>query len=412
MIQLIEKIEGEAKLHFSLTEQKAIEFVNIEFFSTRNIEKILQKKAALDALVINPRVCGICGHAHLIATVKALENCYENLELTQKVKTIRELTLNFEIIQNHFKWFYLTILPLLGEKQHLLKATQPSQILAKAIATLGGQYPHTSYAIPGGITSEITVMDNLRVQNYISEVQNYFRTNIFHANNLNSLLQENGDFNTLFKKLQQNGWQHSGKSHNRFIVFGQNSYFKQGELFDETIRTELSIEDVQEYQNEISLAKNVYYKNRYYEVGPLSRSLLKQLPLVQESYERYGDSILTRILARVNEIPQLLQHSKKLLQDMNMDESSYIEPHTPLSQITASGIGIVEAARGPLIHKVSIEKGIIQEYEIITPTQWNLSNGTKINPAIAQKAIIGEKNMQLAELIFKSFDVCSVCTTH
>ena len=412
MIQLIEKIEGEAQLHFSLTKQKAIEFVNIEFFSTRNIEKILQKKAALDALVINPRVCGICGHAHLIATVKALENCYENLELTQKAKTIRELTLNFEIIQNHFKWFYLTILPLLGEKHHLLKATQPSQILAKAIATLGGQYPHTSYAIPGGITSEITVMDNIRVQNYLSEVENYFYTNILHANNLNSLLQENGDFNILFKKLQKSGWEHSGKSHNRFIVFGQNSYFKQGELFDEAIRTELSIEDVQEYQNETSLAKNVYYKNRYYEVGPLSRSLLKQLPLIQESYERYGDSILTRILARVYEIPQLLQHSKKLLQDMNMDESTYIEPHTPLSQITASGIGIVEAARGTLIHKVSIEKGIIQEYEIITPTQWNLSNGTKINPAIAQKAIIGETDMQLAELIFKSFDVCSVCTTH
>lgn len=102
MIKLIEKIEGEAKLHFSF-EKKKINHVDIEFMSTRNIEKILEGKPALDALVINPRVCGICGHAHLLATVQALENCYENLELSPKAKLLRELTLNFELILKPFQ---------------------------------------------------------------------------------------------------------------------------------------------------------------------------------------------------------------------------------------------------------------------------------------------------------------------
>jgi hydrogenase large subunit len=74
-IQLIEKIEGEATLKFSYNGVK-IDFVDIEFFNTRNIENILQNKPALDALVINPRVCGVCGHAHLQATAKALEDLY------------------------------------------------------------------------------------------------------------------------------------------------------------------------------------------------------------------------------------------------------------------------------------------------------------------------------------------------
>ena len=69
-IQLIEKIEGEAKLHFHF-ENKKITHTEIEFLATRNIEKILEGKSAFDALVINPRVCGICGHAHLMATVQA-----------------------------------------------------------------------------------------------------------------------------------------------------------------------------------------------------------------------------------------------------------------------------------------------------------------------------------------------------
>ena len=106
--KLIEKIEGEAKLNISYKDD-IIDFVEIEFFNTRNIENILKNRPALDALVINPRVCGICGHAHLIATVKALENCYNDLQISNKAKILRELTLNFELIQNHFKWFYLTI---------------------------------------------------------------------------------------------------------------------------------------------------------------------------------------------------------------------------------------------------------------------------------------------------------------
>ncbi|MBD3793795.1 MAG: hypothetical protein IE889_06485 [Campylobacterales bacterium] len=69
---------------------------------------------------------------------KALENCYETLELSSKAKTFRELTLNFELIHNHFKWFYLTIFPLMGHKQQILKATYPSQLMNKAIAVLGG----------------------------------------------------------------------------------------------------------------------------------------------------------------------------------------------------------------------------------------------------------------------------------
>ena len=127
MIKLIEKIEGEAKLNFHFKNNK-IDKVDVDFMSTRHIEDILKGKSPLDALVINPRVCGICGHAHLIATVRALEDCYERIEISNKAKIIRELTLNFELIQNHFKWFYLTILPLFGFKQEIMKAVTPSQL--------------------------------------------------------------------------------------------------------------------------------------------------------------------------------------------------------------------------------------------------------------------------------------------
>jgi hydrogenase large subunit len=60
---------------------------------------------------------------------------------------------------------------------------------------------------------------------------------------------------------------------------------------------------------------------------------------------------------------------------------------------------------------MEIKKGLIKSYDIITPTVWNLGNGTVKNPAIAQKAIIGLDEIKKADFVFKSFDICSVCTT-
>ncbi|WP_373036686.1 nickel-dependent hydrogenase large subunit [Sulfurimonas sp.] len=419
MIELIEKIEGEAKLDFSFANGK-IDFVDIEFMTARNIENILRGKSPLDALVINPRVCGICGHAHLIATVKALEDCYDNVEISNKAQIIRELTLTFELIQNHFKWFYLTMRPLFGEKQEVLKATYPTQLMAKAIAVFGGQYPHTSYAIVGGVVCDVTEIDLIKVKHYIEETINFFEKNLVEADtkdflvcdNVDKVLKKNGDLPDILKEIKKKKYLQHGKSYDRFIAFGENSYFTKGKSHKTITSHNLSLEHVKEYSNPNSLAKNVMYKDKYYEVGPLSRAMINKIPLVKDAHRRFGDNIFSRIIARVCEIPQLLNHSKELLEQLDLSEPSYIEPSIDISHISGYGESAVEAARGSLIHKVNIENGVITNYEIITPTQWNLGNGTKENLGISQKAMIGLQDVKTAELVFKTFDVCSVCTTH
>lgn len=418
MIKLIEKIEGEATLDFQFHEDK-IDFVDIAFTNSRGIEQILENKPALDALVINPRVCGICGHAHLIATVKALEDCYENIEVSNKAKIVRDLTLNFELIQNHFKWLYLVIYPLLGKKQNVLKAVTASQMMGKAIAILGGQYPHNSYAIPGGVTSTVLPSDIIKVENYIMQTIRFFKKNLVHVDiekfllceNIDNLFSKHGQLPELVGLLLQDGFAEVGKSYDQFIVFGDNGYFSAGKSLKTRVQKNADIKYVQEFNNLHSKAKNVMYKNQFYEVGPLSRAMITKTPLIKDVHRRYTDSALSRILARICEIPQLLHHSLALLKQIDYDEPSYIKPKQAIEEITGYGETAVEAARGSLIHKVQLNEGIINKYEIITPTQWNLSNGTKEYPGIAQKAMIGQKNINRAELIFKSFDVCSVCTT-
>jgi Ni,Fe-hydrogenase I large subunit len=73
---------------------------------------------------------------------------------------------------------------------------------------------------------------------------------------------------------------------------------------------------------------------------------------------------------------------------------------------------MVEAARGTLIHRVHISKGIITKYHIITPSVWNLGPRCEKYLGVAEKAIIGLEHPLHAEMVLRSFDVCSVCTTH
>ena len=419
MIKLIEKIEGEAKLNFNFKDGK-IDFVDVEFMSTRNIENILKGKKAFDALVINPRVCGICGHAHLIATVQALESCYEDLQLSNKAKIMRELTLNFELIQNHFKWFYLTMLPFFGQKQQILKATYPSQLMGKAIAVFGGQYPHTSYAVVGGVVCEITQMDIIKIESYISQTLKFVEENLVKVDSktllaskdADELLSFYGDLPDILREIKKADMLSHAKSYDRFIAFGENSFFKKGKSLKRNVSHSISLKDVKESQMPSSFAKNVSYKGRYYEVGPLARAMINKKALIIDAHKKYGDSLYSRILARVYEITELLSYSQKLISNLDLAEPSYIEPQLDISKLNSSGYSAVEAARGTLIHKVEIEEGIIKNYEIITPTQWNLSGGTRENPGVSQKAMIGLSDIKTAELVFKSFDVCSVCTTH
>ena len=406
--QLIEKIEGEATLHFEL-EDGLITHTQIEFYQGRGVEDILVGRPIMDALVLTPRVCGICGHAHLITATQALEDIYSTngtpLEITDKAKKLRELTLNFEILQSHFKWLYLTLIPSFSaiynptQKQQLLKATYPANILAKAIAVIGGQWPHNSYSLPGGVVSDVTNSELIQVKNFILEVTKFFQSDT--KNDIQDML-------SLFEK---NALESIGQSYDRFIAFGGNSLFQSGKANATSITHNINTKHITEVTNKNSIAKNVLYKEKYYEVGSLSRMMLNNNSEVKDAHRHYKDSIYTRVISRGVEMELLLQHSLELLNTIDAKERSYIKPKLAIESLNGSGEGRVEAARGSLIHTATIKKGVIQEYQIITPTQWNLSNGEKSNPAVAQKAMVGLSDTRLAEAVFKTFDVCSVCTT-
>ena len=428
--KLINQIEGEATLHFELKDNK-VSFATVAFPHFRGIENILEGKNGLDALVITPRVCGICGHSHLMATVRAIEDAYKNagkeLKLSSKVEKIREFTLIMEMIQNHYKWIYLTIIPALTnltksqKVQTPLKGAFASNIASKAIAIFAGQWPHSSYMIPGGITTDPTNMDILKINALLDELINFFQTQTLGTTIEEFLAFESckkfhalsGDISFIENSLIKLKMQKKGFAYDRFLVMGKHNFSKPSKLKQTrpfSINTNY-VDTKKSYSpNQKTYAKNAQYNGEYYETGPLARSIANNLKIVKNMHRRFKDSAYSRVMARIFELASLLQEAKSLLRDINISEPSY-QSVIDITKINALGIGVVEAPRGPLIHRVTLEKGIIIHYEIITPTQFNIGSDTIKDPTPAQKAMI-ECSEDEASFIFKTFDVCSVCTTH
>ena len=425
--QLIEKIEGEAELDFSFNNGK-IEDVQINFGFYRGIEEILKGKDARDALVITPRVCGICNHAHLIAAVRAIENGYENsgvnVTLSSKASDIREFTLACELIQNHVKWLYMTILPQLekylhqeSQENYAIKATYLSSVITKALAIFAGQWPHSSYAVPGGVTCNPTHLDVMQAASLVNECIKFFEQvmtgvsldTYLSIDSVSSLHTVKGDMGKLLHLMGTNHMAELGQSHDRFIVFGDCILSKPGKSIVTTV-SNVDIRYVKEEVQQNTMAKAVTYKQKLYEVGPLARGMVAKTPIIKSLHKRYKDSILTRVFARLHETALLLDYTKGLLQNLQLDEPSCtLDANARLYEF--EGTGVVEAARGSLIHKTTVKGGVITDYDIITPTQWNLSHGSKDEHGVAIEAMLGSSTIEEASFIFRTFDVCSACTT-
>ena len=448
-IDLVERIEGEAKLHCTWSNKKVSD-ARIDFLNFRGFEYILEGKSPLDALVYTPRICGICGQAHLKATVDALENIYENinekLQVTQKAKLLREIGLNIEIIDSHLKWFYMFIMPdiikldtndlgiympLKGSRW--MEAQKSASETIKALAIIGGQWPHTSYMLPGGVMSDPTKLDLVMMQNYLQNTISFFEKSISGVSlenyldfdsidNLENLSVDLKYFKDLSFKYTLEKY---GKSHNRFITLGESSLFKRGKIKQRLVHKldfskivedssySFSINKEENNSQKHTWSKSVSYDESFFETGPLSRAIISNRKFIKEIHKSFEDSVFTRVMARIDEMAFLLFETNKLILQVDVSELSYIKPKYSLKDVeNAKAIAVVEACRGSLLHNISIEKGLIKSYDVITPTVWNLGPKNKTQKGIAQKAIIGSPSIEIAKIVLRSFDVCSVCTTH
>jgi hypothetical protein len=110
------------------------------------------------------------------------------------------------------------------------------------------------------------------------------------------------------------------------------------------------------------------WHGRAHETTPFARCLNRggDRALVADLASEYGNGLLPRLAALLLELADALVSLTGESPSAPMPEA----PSTP-SAVPGTGIGIADAARGLLMHRVELADGLVARYSILAPTEWN-----------------------------------------
>lgn len=450
----------------------------------RGFEQILLGRAPMDALAITPRVCGICSTAHLFASTLAIESMSYITPPANAVR-VRNICLLAEEIQSDCRQTFLMFSPDLCNttyKSHSLypelceqfmdmsgsvyrNAVIQSRHIIEIVAIFGGQWPHSSYMVPGGVTS---LPDMAKVLSSLSVTQNYihwFEEQILGCSIEHWLTIE--DRASLDKEFQQNkaaaslmhrfctdiGLDDLGSGCDLLMSYGSVidsdnpelrlrrsgiyhiSSDNLGELEQQLITEDISYSWYYDESSEprhphegltqpkfssddqrYSWAKAPRYKGDVVQTGPMAQLAIDGDALTLNTLREKGGSSWLRQFSRIHRQAKSLLLLKAQLESLlkNIEQPTMI--HKPI--IDGEGIGMIEAARGSLGHWLRVEDSKITGYQIITPTAWNASprdaddkRGHIEQSLIGLKITDEDDPVEIGHVV-RSHDPCLVCTVH
>ncbi len=179
-ISPVGRVEGDLDVRVDIQDGVVVNaWTQAELF--RGFEVILRDKDPQAGLVVTPRACGICGASHLTCAAWALDTAWQT-EVPRNAILARNLGQLTESLQSQPRYFYgLYAIDLTNKKYRGSKYYEEAckrfapftgtsyevgvTVSGKPVeiyALLGGQWPHSSYMVPGGVMCAPTLTDITR----------------------------------------------------------------------------------------------------------------------------------------------------------------------------------------------------------------------------------------------------------
>lgn len=459
----------------------------------RGFEQIMVGRTPRDGLVITPRVCGICGTAHLYSAVLALEHVWQT-PVPPNATRIRNLCLISEGIQNDLRQTFLFFAPDFCNPRYqnqpwfaeLMAAMEPfrgsvyKQTLAMSrraveiVAHFGGQWPHSSYMLPGGVTTPADLRRIMACRALLDDLQHWYEQAIIGASLDDWLALDNAQayfawletpahadsaLGLLSRCARSLGLQHQASGTPHMLSFGSwcdpeqwavphhtrllPSGFYDGDngriealdqnMINEHVRHSWfrpydggrhpwkgeTIPDFQPNSDRYTWAKAPRYADKAVQTGPLAELMIAGDALITSLHAAEGGNAWLRQFARVRRIAYELSYARRMLDELalNLNEPHILNP-LKSQEVDGEGYGLVMAARGALGHWIKIKDGVIDKYQIVTPTAWNASPRDSSGlPGHWEQSLVGvavqdpDDPVEIGHII-RSHDPCLVCTVH
>lgn len=488
----LNRVEGDLSIQVTL-EDGVVVAARTQGTMYRGFEQILLGRAPRDAMVITPRVCGICGTAHLYAGVLALEQIWSTPVPPQATR-IRNLCLIAEGLQNDLRQTFLFFAPDLCHPRYaadplyapMLQAFEPfkgtvyretlaiTRKVLQIVAHFGGQWPHSSYMLPGGVVTPADTARLIACRSILGDVQRWYEQRIIGGPLDDWLALASADalwgwlarpaaadaaLGLLTRFLRARGLARLGAGTPHMLSFGtwcdperwgpgasahvlpagfydgetgaierldpaqisehvRHSWFRPYEGGRHPFDGE-TVPDYQPGTDRYTWAKAPRYGGRVVQTGPLAELVIAGDTLARELLACEGSGAWLRQFARVRHIGVALRQAWRTLDELAADLGSpHFVPPAPGTEVDGDGAGLLMAARGALGHWVQVRDGVVHRYQIITPTGWNASPRDSAGvPGHWEASLVGlrvadpEDPIEIGHLI-RSHDPCLVCTVH
>ena len=467
------RLEGDLQVHVDI-EDGQVACARASGTLYRGFEPLLRGRDPRDAIVITCRVCGQCGLAHSAASAAAIRSLV-GAEAPPNAHVATNVMVAIELVLSHLTHFYLSFAPDLAEApcedpsmrrflppvgRSFSRVLRAREDILGVLGLFAGKWPNTLAIQPGGTTRPLNASEIRRSQGLLGEFMAFIRQQVIgcepqewlalrSAADLDGWLGRGpcaeSDVGAFVTHSLRHGLDRIGTWPARFVSSGgwpgptgrtlmrpglhdgAAGDFAPQEILEHVKYAwyDLCEGGVHPFDGEsnpaperteaYSWAKAPRYAGQPAEAGPLARMINDRDPLIADLLARHGPCVFVRELARLHETIRVLSQIGVWLNEVDPEEPFYHETPPPES---GSGVGLVEAPRGTLGHWLRVEAGRIRNYQIITPTGWNLSpRDSDDRPGPLETALVGtpaadpEKPAAISQVV-KSFDPCLFCTVH
>jgi len=428
------RVEGDLEVQLEIADGR-VASARVVAPMYRGFEQILLGKAPHDALVIAPRICGICSVSQSVAAARALADA-TGIAPPPNGVIATNLMLACENLADHLSHFYLFFMPDFtrpvysarpwfeeavrrfeaGAGAHARAAVAARQRWFTLIGTLGGKWPHTHSIQPGGSSRAIEPSEGLRLLGKVREFRAFLESTLFGARleEVAAIADEaelarwcareprRGDLRLFLEIARDAGLDTLGLGPGRYLSYGafaspEGKPFLAPGVWDADSGSLLPV-------NSDSITEDVSHSRLAGDAPRHPRAGLTE-PQVDKP-GAYSWNKAPRLAGRVIETGAVARQAvdgHPLLRDAlgrcggtvytrvlaRLVEVARVVPQmerwlgalrrgeaycaSASPPADGEGMGLTEAARGALGHWLVLRQGRIANYQIVTPTSWNFS---------------------------------------